>query len=717
MNQQASPQAKYLYRPQSLGLARTGLAFLVLGGISFYFIYSPALNIPFAYHDHFRFFREDFHRPTDLRGERANDSSYKGLRQIGRPIAAEIEYRMFKNVGIIKDLTFFRYITVFMIVISATLIAVWLYYLGLPKYTAFIVSGSLFTLPGIQNVVCTAGNPLALAIFLAVVSSLSLYRLRFLSVRSLSRRNLVDAVVILCVSFLTLMAALFAYPTLASLFLLPPLTLILFRKLDEWAEIRKVVVMHLGVLGFASILYFIIVKYLSPTLTKMPASYQVGFTDDLIGKMTWFTKSASIWALNLWNIYLKEELALLVLLVICLGVLAKVLAFLRSECFSRNRGKAVLNVSQAFVAVVALVLAVNLPIILMSGGLLLFRIILPYTAVITVILFFALKGLVEASTGKWAKGALVIVFGIVFVGSAVYANFNVSNNALNLYSETLFVSSHLAKYVDDGINRIHVVAPLVNGKRYSLGYNGRPQITDEFNVGSLTNSGLVSENVRGALLQVMDRSTFVVVGCEEKGQNLQEYLKNASRKTIVVTYSETDEPIEMTPNTVVINMNDLMQVSFERNRITLGYIADPANTTPYIADSPNTGSFTAKNAFDGGTNTFWEVSGSFPHWIQTDFGTYPKTVRGYALQTGPSSHGINGIDAIGRMPKGWRFEGSNDGSDWTVLDTQANQTHWKVNERRTYNINNHTSYRYYRLYITAGIEPGILRLYEVEMME
>ena len=707
-------QVRSLLGSETVELMRAGLTFLIFGGVFFYFIYSPALNIPFAHHDQYRFFREDYHRPAELRKERTNDNQYSGIRQIGRPITAEIEYRTFKNVAVIKDLTFFRYITVFVIVISATLIAVWLYYLGLPKYAAFLVSGSLFTLPGIQNFVCMANIPNVLAIFLAVVSSLMLYRLRFLSVRSLSRRNLVDAVAILSVSFLTLMAALFSYPTVASLFLLPPLTLILFRKLDEWAEIRKVVVMHLGVLGVASIVYFIMVKcLLSPaTGRKGAGAYQVELTYDVVGKIRWFIKPVSVWALNLWNIYLKNEVVLLVLLVICLGVLAKTVAFLNSDFFSKNRRKAVSTALQGVTAVIALVLAVNMPLILMSSRLLLFRIILPYTAVIVTILFFALRELVEAVGRKWAKSATTIVFSIVFVGSALYANFNVSNNALNSYTETLFISSQLAKYVDDGIKRIHVVVPVLNGKRYRLGYNGRPQITGEFNAGPLTHPSWVLEIVRAALLQVMDASRFVVVGCA-KGQSLQECLKNASAQTIVVTYSETNEPIEMTPKTVVVNMNDLMQVSFERNRI----LADSTNNGPCIADSPNTGSFTAKNAFDGGTNTFWEVSGSFPHWIQTDFGTYPKTVRGYALQTGPSSHGINGIDAIGRMPKGWRFEGSNDGSDWTVLDTQATQTHWKVNERRTYNINNHTSYRYYRLYITAGIEPGILRLYEVEMME
>lgn len=716
MNQQASPQTKYLYRPENVGLARTALAFLVFGGISFYFIYSPALNIPFAHHDQYRFFAEDSHSPLEFKKHHSNDSEYRFIKGKGRPIAAEIEFNTFKNVFVIKDLVFFRFITVFMIVISVTLIAVWLYYIGLPKYIAFLVSGSLFTLPGIQNFVCMANIPNVLAIFLAIGSSLILYRVSFLSIGSSPRKDAVDASAILLMSFLLLMGALFSYPALAYLFLLPPLTLILFRKLEDWGEVRKVVALHLGMLGFASIVYFLVVRYMfSPSLGKVTGSYQFGLTHDLVGKMRWFIRSVSIWTLNLWNIYLENEVAYIILIVICLGVLAKGFAFLKSEYFSRNAPKAISNALQAIVVVIGLVLAVNLPIILMSGGLLLFRIILAYSVVIAVILFFCLRGLVEALAKKWANAITSAVFCIVFAGSAVYANFNTANNALNSYTETLFLSSQLAKHVDDNVKRIHVILPISQGKRYGYGYIGLPQITDEFNMVSLCHLDRIAEKVRGALLQVMDRSRFVVVGCA-KGQNLQECLKNASAQTIVVTYSETDEPIEMTPNTVVVNMNDLMQVSFERNRITLGYIPDPANTRPYIADSPNTGSFTAKNAFDGSTNTFWETGSRFPHWIMTDFGTYPKRVTGYTLQTGPSSHGINGSDASGRMPKDWRFEGSNDGRYWILIDTQKNQTNWKASEIRRYSCTNSNSFRYYRLYISAGVNANILRLYEITLV-
>lgn len=702
MNEQASSEEKDPYRPPNFAILRTAVTFLVFSGISFYFIYSPALNIPFAHHDQFRFFTEDFHKPISLREKRANDSANKALRQIGRPIAAELEYRTFKNVYVIKDLTLFRFIAVSMISLSATVISVWLCYLGLPKVAAFAVSGSLFTLPGIQVFVCMAANPLILAILLALFSSLLLYRFRLLSAGGSLREKLRPALLTLCMSFLTLTAALFSYPTLAYFFLLVPLTLILFRKLEDWSETRKVVVMHLGMLGSASILYFIIVKYFSPSLVKMPATYEIGLTNDIFGKMKWFTEGVSVLALNLWNIYLKDEVALAVLLLICLGVLANFLGFLNSDYFHKDKGKATTNVLHAVAGVTGLVLAANVPLIIMPGRLLLFRIILVYSAVIAVMLFFSLKGLAEGLARKRARGLTTAVFCTVFAGSAVSANFNTSNNALNSYTEILFLSSQLARHINDEVKRIHVILPISEGNRYTNGYLGLPQLTDEFNMASLSHLHCLPEKVRAALLQVMDREKFVVIGCGKDG-DIEEYLRKALGERIIVTYTEAGEPVQMTPNTVVINMNDLMQISFERNRA----IEDSMT----LADDSAPSEFGTANAFDCSVDTFWEASGPFPHWIERDFGDRPKAIRTYALQTGPAQHPAR--DTLERMAKDWQFEGSNDGEKWKVLDIQKDQVNWKVGEIRAFSCPFPESFRHYRLYITDGINPDILRLYEV----
>lgn len=130
------------------------------------------------------------------------------------------------------------------------------------------------------------------------------------------------------------------------------------------------------------------------------------------------------------------------------------------------------------------------------------------------------------------------------------------------------------------------------------------------------------------------------------------------------------------------------------------------------ADSSNDPEFDAANIFVKNASSFWETSNPFPHWIQFDFGKNPVKITKYTLQSG-----THGIDASERMPKDWRFQGSNERSRWTTLDTRKKEINWKNNEKRTYRFAGNSSYRYYRLYITAGINPDILRLYEIELAE
>lgn len=52
-------------------------------------------------------------------------------------------------------------------------------------------------------------------------------------------------------------------------------------------------------------------------------------------------------------------------------------------------------------------------------------------------------------------------------------------------------------------------------------------------------------------------------------------------------------------------------------------------------------------------------------------------------------------------PKDWKFQGSNDDSSWTDLDTQTNVTAWTNSTAKHYTFSNTTFYRYYRILMTA----------------
>ena len=103
----------------------------------------------------------------------------------------------------------------------------------------------------------------------------------------------------------------------------------------------------------------------------------------------------------------------------------------------------------------------------------------------------------------------------------------------------------------------------------------------------------------------------------------------------------------------------------------------------------------AAQAFDASATTKWFDGAGSTGWVQYDFGSgTPQTIKRYTL--------VSADDMPDRDPKNWQFQGSNDGSTWTTLDTQSNQSfanRFKVN---TYNIGNTTAYRYYQLNVTAN---------------
>lgn len=69
-------------------------------------------------------------------------------------------------------------------------------------------------------------------------------------------------------------------------------------------------------------------------------------------------------------------------------------------------------------------------------------------------------------------------------------------------------------------------------------------------------------------------------------------------------------------------------------------------------------------------------------------------------------------DAEGRDPKNWVVEGSNDGSNWTVLDQQSEIKFTARYQKKTFTFSNVTPYSHYRLRVTANNGASIFQLAE-----
>lgn len=100
-------------------------------------------------------------------------------------------------------------------------------------------------------------------------------------------------------------------------------------------------------------------------------------------------------------------------------------------------------------------------------------------------------------------------------------------------------------------------------------------------------------------------------------------------------------------------------------------------------------------AFDRNAGSKWLGGNNGVGWLQYDFGAgNAKTITRYDI--------ISANDVPLRDPKDWQFQGSNDGTNWTTLDTQVGQVFPYRFFPKSYTFANTTAYRYHRLNITAN---------------
>ena len=65
-------------------------------------------------------------------------------------------------------------------------------------------------------------------------------------------------------------------------------------------------------------------------------------------------------------------------------------------------------------------------------------------------------------------------------------------------------------------------------------------------------------------------------------------------------------------------------------------------------------------------------------------------------------------------PTAWTLKGSDNGVDWTTLDTRSGVS-WGASEKKEFYFANTTAYLYYRINITAGGVSGEVIINEIEL--
>ncbi|MES0811296.1 hypothetical protein ABLO27_17555 [Roseibium sp. SCPC15] len=119
-----------------------------------------------------------------------------------------------------------------------------------------------------------------------------------------------------------------------------------------------------------------------------------------------------------------------------------------------------------------------------------------------------------------------------------------------------------------------------------------------------------------------------------------------------------------------------------------------SNSAPSGTVSSSNGSASAWQVFNRSEGKV-VLSSSGTGWVQYRFPS-AVVIDAYMLQA-PSDNSKNDD-----MPWQWNIEASNDGSNWSILDTQDAQDTWTSSEWRQYSFPNKTAFTHYRLSFTQG---------------
>ncbi|MBW7474083.1 discoidin domain-containing protein [Paenibacillus oenotherae] len=134
-----------------------------------------------------------------------------------------------------------------------------------------------------------------------------------------------------------------------------------------------------------------------------------------------------------------------------------------------------------------------------------------------------------------------------------------------------------------------------------------------------------------------------------------------------------------------------------------------------IASSFYSAGYEAWKAFNDLTDLGWSSLITTTGWLGFDF-TVPIIIGRYTLKpkNWNTADQYNGTKCA---PKTWTFEASNDGNNWSVLDTIDNMTDWTLGIDKVFTFKNYNPYKMYRINVSAINGGFSLTIGEMQMME
>lgn len=305
---------------------------------------------------------------------------------------------------------------------------------------------------------------------------------------------------------------------------------------------------------------------------------------------------------------------------------------------------------------------------------------------------------------------IVIIFSSINLISAYSKHSFASNNHNSLLEVSRMYDDIIATSKKTGLKELHISVDYPEfytlGCALNLASYQYEKTGELYTIQSQLGNDIMSPvNLQTALRYVRD-SKFVIMH-PYIGNKKSHYAGNIFASSIAEIRPKLYEYVKK--NMCLIDtykiLNQSVEVYFSKD---MG-IVDTYNNVTFDAENNE---YPGKNVLKL-DNRFWEIIPPWPHWILFDFNDNPKKITKYVMKSG-SAHGVG---ALKRMPKEWYFQASADNVSWITLDVQKDQSNWEESEKRIFELINNEAYNFYRLTITNGNEPTILRLYGFGMIE
>jgi hypothetical protein len=173
----------------------------------------------------------------------------------------------------------------------------------------------------------------------------------------------------------------------------------------------------------------------------------------------------------------------------------------------------------------------------------------------------------------------------------------------------------------------------------------------------------------------------------------------------IVTKAEVADAV---PSKVILTVEEMKVVSGSVDVVsTMTANNAPA---PLVASASSEYSGIPSNsfkAFDKNERTSWLSNTTSNEWLKIDLGVSVEITK----------YAIVAYDSF-ISPKDFTLQGSNNGSTWTIINTQSSQTSskWSGGAKQTYLLSTAATYRYYRLNVTANNDGARIGIASLELL-